>query len=72
MVGREAGDHDQVQGGHFEKDTILTCVRWDLAYPLSDRQLEGLMQERGVIGDHSTIHRWVLKYSSQLEEAFHR
>jgi transposase-like protein len=22
--------------------------------------------------DHSTIHRWVIKYSPQLEEAFHR
>jgi putative transposase len=30
------------------------------------------MQERGVSVDHSTINRWVLKYSPQLEEAFHR
>jgi transposase-like protein len=30
------------------------------------------MAERGVEVDHSTINRWVIKYSPQLEEAFHR
>jgi transposase-like protein len=28
--------------------------------------------ERGVHVDHSTINRWVVKYSPQLEAAFHR
>ena len=58
-------------GAHFVKDIILTCVRWYLAYPLSYRQVEELMEERGVSVDHATIHRWVLKYSPQLEETFH-
>jgi putative transposase len=60
------------KGAHFEKDIILTCVRWYVAYPLSYRQLEELMQERGVSVDHATMHRWVLKYSPQLDAAFHR
>ena len=30
------------------------------------------MLERGVQVDHSTINRWVVKYSPQLEDAFHR
>jgi transposase-like protein len=30
------------------------------------------MLERGVEVDHSTINRWVIKYSPQLEEEFHR
>ena len=60
------------KGAHFEKDIILTCVRWYVAYPLSYRQLEELMHERGVAVDHSTIHRWVLKYAPRLEAAFHR
>ena len=30
------------------------------------------MEERGVEVDHSTINRWVIKYSPLLEEAFHR
>src|SRR2546430_2688494 len=60
------------KGAHFVKDIILTCVRWYVAYPLSYRQVEELMQERGVSVDHATINRWVLKYSPQLEEMFHR
>jgi putative transposase len=59
------------KGAHFPKDIILVCVRWYVAYPLSYRQVEELMQERGVSVDHATINRWVLKYAPQLEEAFH-
>ena len=47
-------------------------VRWYVAYPLSTRHVEELMEERGVEVDHSTINRWVIKYSPLLEEAFHR
>jgi putative transposase len=60
------------KGAHFQKDIILTCVRWYVAYPLSYRQLEELMQERGISVDHATINRWVLRYSPRLEVAFHR
>jgi putative transposase len=38
---------------------------------LSYRQVEELMQNRGAAVDHATINRWVLKYSPQLEAAFH-
>src|SRR5262249_21462408 len=47
-------------------------VRWYLAYPLSTRHVEALRLERGVHVDHSTVNRWVIKYSPLLEEAFHR
>jgi putative transposase len=60
------------KGAHFPKEVILSCVRWYVAYPLSTRHVEELMEERGVRVDHSTINRWVVKYSPQLEEAFHR
>ena len=43
-------------------------VRWYVAYPLSTCHVEELMEERGVYVDHSTINRWVIKYSPQLEE----
>ena len=62
----------RVQGAHFEKDISLTCIRWYLAYPLSYRQVEELMQERRVPVDHATIHRWVLKYAPQLATTVHR
>ena len=60
------------KGAHFPQDIILMGVRWYVAYPLSTRHVEELMEERGVHVDHSTINRWVIKYSPQLEEAFHR
>ena len=60
------------KGAHFPKEVILMGVRWYVAYPLSTRHIEELMAERGVTVDHSTINRWVIKYSPQLEEAFHR
>ena len=59
------------KGAHFPKDVILMGVRWYVAYPLSYRHVEELMQERGVSVDHATIQRWVVKYSPQLEDAFH-
>jgi putative transposase len=59
------------KGVHFMKDIILTCVRSCVAYPLSYRQIEELMQERGVAVDHATINRWVLKYNPPLEALFH-
>jgi putative transposase len=46
---------------HYPIEVILTCVRWYVAYPLSLRQLQEMMAERGVAVDHSTIHRWAIK-----------
>jgi putative transposase len=60
------------KGAHFPQDIILTGVRWYVAYPLSTRHVEELMRERGVHVDHATINRWVIRYSPQLEEVFHR
>jgi putative transposase len=60
------------KGAHFPRDIILMGVRWYVAYPLSYRHVEELMEERGVSVDHATIQRWVVKYSPPLEEAFHR
>ena len=60
------------KGAHFPPEVILMGVRWYLAYSLSTRHVEELMEERGVEVNHSTINRWVIKYSPQLEEAFHR
>ena len=55
------------KGAHFPQDIILMGVRWYVAYPLSYRHVEELMEERGVLLDHATIQRWVVKYSPQLE-----
>ena len=60
------------KGHRFEKDIILLCVRWYLAYPLSYRNLEEMMAERGVEVDHSNIYRWVQKFTPQLEANFRK
>ncbi len=57
-------------GRHFQRDMILQSVRWYLAYALSYRDIEEIMQERGFDVDHSTIHRWVILYSPQLVQNF--
>jgi putative transposase len=45
------------KGAHFPQDIILTCVRWYVAYPLSYRHVEELMEERGVSVDHNWRQR---------------
>ena len=45
-------------------------VRWYVAYPISDRQLEEMMEEHDVEVDHATLNRWVLKYVPLLEQEF--
>ncbi len=60
------------KGAHCAPDIILVGVRWYVAYPLSYRHVEELMEERGGAVDHATLQRWVVKYSPLLEEAFHR
>ena len=46
---------------HYPLEVMLTCVRWYVAYRLSLRHIEEMMQERGVFVDHVTVHRWVIK-----------
>jgi len=48
---------------HYQSDIIILCVRWYLKYPLSYRNLQEMMEERGLFINHSTIYRWVVEYS---------
>jgi putative transposase len=60
----------EFKGSHFERDVILWAVRWYVAYPVSYRQLEEMMEEHGVEVDHATLNRWVLKFVSLLDQEF--
>ena len=53
-------------GRHFPKDVILTTIRWYLRYNLSYRDIEELIAERGIALDHSTLNRWVIRYTPGL------
>ena len=55
---------------HYPLEVMLMCVRWYAAYPLSLRQLEEMMAERGVFVDHATVHRWALKMLPVLAAVF--
>ena len=57
---------------HYPVDVIAQCVRWYLAYALSLRNLEEMMAERGIVVDHSTLHRWVIRLVPLLDKAFRR
>jgi transposase-like protein len=54
------------KGRHIAPDIILLCVRWYLKYQISLRDVEEMLSERGLDIDHTTIHRWVLRYSPEI------
>jgi putative transposase len=60
------------KGAHFAAAILLTGVPWSGASPLSSRQVEERLEERGGSVDHATLQRWVVTYSPQLAAAFHR
>nr|CAA60622.1 IS1327 containing a transposase [Pantoea agglomerans] len=57
---------------HYPVDIIAQCVRWYLAYSLSLRNPEEIMAERGIVVDHSTLHRWLIRLVPRLDKAFRR
>src|ERR671913_152608 len=59
--------HGIFKGRHFEAALILQVVSWYLRYPLSYRDIEEMLLERGLEVDHSTLNRWVLAYAPLIE-----
>ena len=51
-----------------EPGLILCAVRWYLRYSLSLRDVEELLEERGLNVDHTTVWRWVQYYGPELEQ----
>src|SRR5665647_1628193 len=62
----------KMKGMRFPKEIILLCIRWYAAYSLSHRNLEEMMQERGVYVDHSSVSRWAIKFLPLLEKVFRK
>ena len=57
--------------GHcFPKEIILQAVYFKLRFSLSYRDVEELLEIRGVIVDHATIQRWVFKFTPLIEKQF--
>jgi len=55
---------------HYPLEVMMLCVQWYVAYPLSFRHIEEIMQERGVVVDHATVHRWAVKMLPVLAKIF--
>jgi transposase, IS6 family len=55
-----------------EPGFILCAVRWYLRYSLSLRDVEELLEERGLNVDHTTVWRWVQCYGPELEQRLRR
>lgn len=51
------------KGVHYPKHVILYAVFFYVRYAVSYRNLEEIMEERGVEVDHATLNRWVIKLS---------
>ena len=64
MIGRPA----IFKWRQTEPGLILCAVRWYLRYSLSLRDVEELLEERGLNVDHTTVWRWVQYYGSELEQ----
>src|ERR1700678_4024217 len=56
------------KGRQFTAEVILWAVRWYLMFPVSYRDLELMLLDRGVEVDHTTIFRWIQAYATELEE----
>src|SRR3954467_15919257 len=56
------------KGRQFTDEVILWAVRWYLMFPISYRDLELMLRDRGVEVDHSTVFRWIQAYAAELEK----
>src|SRR5215213_1796450 len=60
------------RGFRFPAEVILRAVRWYLAFPVSYRDLELMLADRGVKVDHTTLLRWVQRFAPDLEKRVRR
>jgi putative transposase len=60
------------KGCHFPKSVILHAIYFYLRYSISLRDLEEILAERGVVVDHATLGRWVVKFSPLVAIEAHK
>jgi hypothetical protein len=51
-------------GCRFPAEVIVWAVRWYLRFPVSYRDLELMLADRGVEVDHVTLYHWVQRFRS--------
>src|ERR1700688_209271 len=60
------------KGRQFDREIIVLCVRWYLRYKLSLRDLVEMMAERGLSLAHTTIMRWVKRFTPEFVKRWNR
>jgi transposase, IS6 family len=60
------------RGFRFPPEVVLWAVRWYLRFPVSYRDLEAMLADRGVVVDHTTMYRWVQRFAPELEKRTRR
>src|SRR5215203_101946 len=66
MVKRK--NKNPFKGRQFTAEIILWAVRWYLQFPISYRDLERMLSDRGVQVDHTTLFRWIQAYAPELDK----
>ena len=56
------------KGRQFTAAVILWAVHWYLQFPISYRDLERMLADRGVAVDHTTLYRWIQAYAPELDK----
>ncbi len=56
------------KGRQFTAEVILWAVRWYLMFPVSYRDLELMLADRGVELAHTTVFRWMQTYAPEIEK----
>jgi transposase, IS6 family len=56
------------KGRQFTAEIILWAVRWYLRFPISYRDLECMLADRGIQVDHTTLFRWIQAYAPELDK----
>ncbi|MBP2309531.1 transposase-like protein [Azospirillum melinis] len=56
------------KGRRFTAGVILWAVRWSLQFPISYRDRERMLADRGVAVDHTTLFRRIQVYAPELDK----
>ena len=71
-MGKLKSVEEMFEGRHFSAEVIILCVRWYLRYKLSLRDLVEMMAERGLSLAHTTILRWVKRFTPEFVKRWNR
>ena len=71
-MSKPKGQSGLFDGRHFDREIIILCVRWYLRYKLSLRDLVEMMAERGLSLAHTTIMRWVKRFTPEFVKRWNR